>query len=60
VKEGNVLVVSRIHVEYHLKLDLEKLSEAERAHEIHAENCPVARTIRDCVKITTSLNVESL
>ncbi len=60
VKEGNVLVVRRIYVEYHLKLDFEKLPEAERAHEIHAESCPVARTIRDCVQITTSLNVESL
>ena len=55
---GNVLVVRRIHVEYNLKLDMEKLEEAKRAHEFHANNCPVARTIRDCVDITTSLNIE--
>ena len=30
---------------------------AERAHEIHADFCPVARTIRDCVEITTSLEL---
>ncbi|OGO21005.1 MAG: hypothetical protein A2Z14_12620 [Chloroflexi bacterium RBG_16_48_8] len=59
-KEGNVLVVQRIHVDYHLRLDFEKLDEAQRAHEIHASNCPAARTIRDCVEITTSLIVESL
>ena len=26
---------------------------------IHADFCPVARTIRDCVEISTSLEIES-
>jgi uncharacterized OsmC-like protein len=56
--EGNILVVRRIHVTYHLKLDPEKREKAERAHKVHAEFCPVARTIRDCVAITTSLEME--
>jgi len=33
---------------------------AERVHGFHAEFCPVARTIRDCVAITTSLEMEDL
>jgi uncharacterized OsmC-like protein len=47
-------------VTYHLKLDPEKRAMAERVHGFHAEFCPVARTIRDCVEITTSLEMEDL
>lgn len=58
--EGKVLVVRRIHVTYQLKLDPQKREAAERAHRVHAEFCPVARTIRDCIEITTSLEMEDL
>jgi len=53
-------VVKRIHVKYTLKLDPEKREAAERAHELHARYCPVARTIRNCVDITTSLEMVDL
>jgi uncharacterized OsmC-like protein len=56
-KEGNVLVVRRIHVTYYLKVEAEKYEKARRAHEIHVDYCPVARTIRGCVAITTDLEV---
>jgi uncharacterized OsmC-like protein len=55
-----VLVIRRIHVTYHLKMDPDKLEAAERAHEIHAPYCPVARTIRNCVDITTELKTSLL
>lgn len=58
--EDKVLVVRRIHVTYHLKLEPEQREAAERAHRLHAEKCPVARTIRDCVEITTRLEMEDL
>jgi len=58
--QGKVLVVRRIHIEYQLKIAPEKRLEAERAHQMHADYCPVARTIRDCVDITTSLVMENL
>ena len=57
-KDGTVLIVRRIHVAYSLRLDdPDKRTAAERAHSIHADHCPVARTIRDCVDITTSLEM---
>ena len=56
-KDGNVLVVRRIHVTYYLKVDSEKHEKARRAHRLHADSCPVARTIRDCVAITTELEL---
>jgi uncharacterized OsmC-like protein len=57
-KEGNVLVVRRIHVAYHLRIAAEKRDVAVRVHGFHADKCPMARTICDCVEITTSLELE--
>lgn len=51
-----MLVVRRIHVTYHLKgVEADKRESAERAHTFHADRCPVARSIRDAIDITTSL-----
>lgn len=57
-KDGNVLVVKRIHVTYHLKLSHDQLETAERVHGFHADFCPVARSIRDCIEISTLLEME--
>ena len=59
-KEGNVLVVRRIHVTYHLRISPEKRDVAVRVHGFHAGKCPMARTICDCVEITTSLELEDV
>jgi uncharacterized OsmC-like protein len=56
--DGRTLVIKRIHVVYSLKLDPAQRETAGRAHEIHAAYCPVARTIGDCVDITTELQME--
>ncbi|MFQ5923034.1 MAG: OsmC family protein [Anaerolineales bacterium] len=56
--DEKVLVIKRIHVKYTLKLDPEKREAAERVHEHHARYCPVARTIKECVDITTSLEMD--
>jgi uncharacterized OsmC-like protein len=60
--DGNVLVVRRIHVSYYLQIeaDQEKRETAERVRRFHAKFCPVARTIGDCVEITTSLEMEDI
>ncbi len=59
-KDGRVLVVKRIHVDYHLKLAPENREAAIRAHELHADSCPIARTLRDCVQITTRLHMKDV
>jgi uncharacterized OsmC-like protein len=56
--DGNVLVVRRIHVSYFLQADPAHWETAERVLGFHADHCPVARTIRDCVEISTSLEME--
>ena len=57
-KEGQVLVVKRIHVSYCLRVAPDKREAAARAHEIHVDYCPMARSIRGCIDITTSLGIE--
>ncbi len=57
-KDGNVLVVKRIHVTYHLKLAPDHRVTAQRVLEFHADFCPVARTLRGSVEITTSVEME--
>ena len=58
--DGKVLVIRRIHVIYHLKLDPTKRETAERILGFHADSCPVARTLRGCITITTALEMEDV
>lgn len=53
-----MLVIRRIHVRYHLRLAPDKRETAERVLGFHADFCPVARTIGQCVAITTSIEME--
>lgn len=58
-KEGDVLVIKRIHVTYHLEVDEHQQETAERVHEMHAEHCPVARSIEGAIDVSTSLEFET-
>lgn len=53
-----MLVIKRIRVRYRLRLRADQREAAERAHAAHQNHCPVARTLRGCVEITTELQVE--
>lgn len=56
VVEDRVLVIRRIRVRYVLRDCPEDRREAAvRAHALHAQRCPVARTIGGCVDIRTEL-----
>jgi len=56
--DGGVLVVRRIHVTYTLTGVREAQRETvERVLGFHADKCPVARSIRDSISITTSLSI---
>ena len=58
--DGRVLIIRRIHVQYHLKIDPAKREIAERVLGFHTEHCPVARTLSPCVAISTSLETENV
>jgi organic hydroperoxide reductase OsmC/OhrA len=53
-----VLVIRRIHVRYRLRIDPAKRDVAERVLGLHADSCPVARSFRGCIDISTSLDME--
>ena len=56
--DDGVLVIKRIHVGYHLRLDPDVDREkVERAFAHHMPRCPVYRSIGAAVEITTSLEV---
>ncbi len=55
-----MLVIRRIHVRYHLKLEPVKRETAERVMGFHVERCPVARTLSPCVAISTALDMEDV
>jgi len=59
-KEENILIIKRIFVTYRLKVADDQRDTAERVHGFHADYCPVARSVRDCIDIKTFLNIESL
>jgi uncharacterized OsmC-like protein len=55
-KEGGVLVLRRIHVRYDLKVDAGSRDTVARVLSVHADACPVARSIGGSISITTDVN----
>ena len=53
--EDDVLVIRRIHVRLLLKADEAAWPTAERVHGFYAEKCPVYRSLKDAIAITTEL-----
>ncbi len=55
-KDGSVLVVKRIHVEYELAgVEADQQETVERVLGFHADKCPVARSISPQIAISTSV-----
>ena len=57
--DDNVLVIRRIHVRMKLKTEESNRETAERVHGLFADKCPVYRTLKDAIAITTELVIES-
>jgi organic hydroperoxide reductase OsmC/OhrA len=55
-----VLVIRRIHVTYRLKLEPAQRETAQRVHGFHADFCPVARSIKGSIEVTTELKMENV
>jgi len=58
--EDKVLVVKRIHVRLRLRADEAHRATAERVHGFFADKCPIYRSIRAAVAVTTELAFEAL
>lgn len=61
--DGKILVIKRIHVHYLLHSvgdpDEDTRTKIDRVHALHADFCPVARSIGGSIDITTSLELVS-
>jgi organic hydroperoxide reductase OsmC/OhrA len=53
--EENVLVIRRIHVKLLLETPPENRQTAERVHGIFADRCPVYRSLKNSIAMTTEL-----
>jgi uncharacterized OsmC-like protein len=52
-----VLVVKRIKQTFHLTADEKDRETIERVVDIYADGCPVARSIKDSIEITSELDL---
>ncbi len=50
-------MIKRIHAHYQLAGEALDLEAVERAHRSHADKCPVARSIRGSIDVTTSYEI---
>ena len=54
-----MLVIKRVHVTYHLNVEkalrAEKEAAIQRAFDLHADSCPVYRSIHTSIDITKEL-----
>jgi uncharacterized OsmC-like protein len=56
--EEGVLVIRRIHVRMNLQAPAADRETAERVHGIYRESCPVYRSLKAAIAITTELVFE--
>jgi uncharacterized OsmC-like protein len=58
--EGKVLVIRRIHVKLILRVEEAHRETVMRVHGFFAENCPVYRSLRNAITMTTEVVFEPL
>ena len=58
--DDSVLVIRRIHVVLKLKAEESQRETAHRVHGFFADRCPVYRTLKPAIAITTELVFEAL
>ena len=56
--EDNVLVIRRIHVRLKLKAEESHWETANRVHGFFADKCPIYRSLKPAIAMTTELFLE--
>jgi len=57
-EDDGVIVIRRVHVTYHLKAEASERETIDRVHGFHADKCPVYRTLKNSIEITTDFVLE--
>jgi uncharacterized OsmC-like protein len=55
--ENEILVVKRIKQTFHLTADEKDRQKIERALRVYADSCPVARSVKGSIDITSELDL---
>jgi len=55
--EDGVLVIRRIHVEFELQAPEDARATIDRVHGFFADKCPIYRSLRAAIQITSSYNL---
>lgn len=55
--DGGVLVIRRIHTHYKLQAPEFHREVIEHVHALHADRCPVARSLKGSIEISTSFEL---
>ena len=50
-----MLIIKRIHVEHQLRAPEDQRATVERVHGIYADRCPLYRSVKDAIAVSTSL-----
>jgi organic hydroperoxide reductase OsmC/OhrA len=58
--EDGVLVIRRIHVDLKLQAPEESRTTVDRVHGIYAMNCPLYRTLRNAIQLSSSYTLQPL
>ena len=57
---GNVLRITRIRVDFHLKADKDKVPGAKEAFSSYLKSCPAAQSVIGCIEIKDCLMLEEM
>jgi len=55
--EDGVLVIRRIHAEFTLRASDDVRETVERVHGVYVDRCPVYRSLRSAIQITSSYKI---
>lgn len=55
--QGKVLVIKRVKQFFHLAANERDRETIERVLEVYADSCPVARSVKDSIEITSKLDL---
>jgi organic hydroperoxide reductase OsmC/OhrA len=55
---NGILKITRIRVQYHLKIPKEKAAEAREAFSTYLGRCPAAQSVIGCIRIEDQLIIE--
>jgi uncharacterized OsmC-like protein len=55
--EDGVLVIRRIHAEFTLRASEDVRETVERVHGVYIDKCPVYRSLRSAIQITSSYRI---